>query len=251
MTNPAGIFQTSYKKPPIIEAVIATHFSAPLEQKWIETFVRKRKTRFPSSEEIIEMSTSYNAQTHKTASNTKKIGHKFTNVDHSSIIVIKPDQLAISHLAPYTDWDKLYSEARDHWNVLAKIIKLKTLSCVSTRYINRIDIPVDINGGVDMHRYFNAGLSLPPIAQTMALDEFQFNCSLLHASRQYRYILQISSTPSPLIDHVSFILDIDVATIGALIINEDTAWDLIGSLREHKNDLFESCITPETRELFQ
>lgn len=243
--------QPSYKKPPIIEAVIATHFSVPLEQKWIDTFSRKRKARFPKSEELIEMSTSYNATTHQTASNSKKIGYKLTSIDYSSVITITPDQLAISHLTPYTDWDRLYSEARDHWNVLAKIIKHKTLRCVSTRYINRIDIPVDINGGVDMQRYFNAGLSLPPTLQTMALQEFQFTCSLLDASEQFKYILQFSSTPSPLIDHVSFIIDIDVATIGALIVNEDTAWDLIGSLRKHKNDLFESCITPETRELFQ
>ncbi len=251
MTTPAGIPQPSYKKPPLIEAVIATHFSVPLELKWIEAFTRKRKTGFPNSEDLIEMSASFNAQTHQTASNMKKVGRKLTSVDNTNVITIRPDQLAISHLAPYTDWDRLYSEARDHWNVLAKIIKHKTLSCVSTRYINRIDIPVDKNGSVDIHKYFNAGLSLPPNAQTMALQEFQFNCSLLHASGQYKYILQFSSTPSPLIDHVSFIIDIDVATIGSVIVNEDTVWDLIGSLRKHKNDLFESCITPETRELFQ
>lgn len=251
MTTPAGIPQPSYKKPPVLEAVIATHFSVPLEQKWIEAFSRKHKARFPKSEELIEMSASYNATTHQTASNTKKIGYKLTAIDHSSVITIKPDQLAISHLAPYTDWDRLYGEARDHWNVLAKIIKCKTLSSVSTRYVNRIDIPVDINGSVDIHEYFNAGLSLPSSVQTMALQDFQFTCSLLHASGQYRYLLQFSSTPSPLIDHVSFIIDIDVATIGSVIVNEDTVWDLIGSLRKHKNDLFESCITAETRELFR
>jgi len=227
------------------------HFTVHLEQKWIESFSRKRKMRYPHSEEIIEMSSSYNALTKQTVANTKIIGRKLTSIDHSSVISIMPGQLAISHLAPYTDWDRLYSEAHDHWNVLAKSMKCKTLSCVSTRYINRIDIPVDINGGVDIHKYFDAGLSLPPITQTMALQEFQFNCSLLDATGQYKYILQFSSTPSPLIDHVSFIIDIDVATIGPAIINEDKAWDLIGSLRKQKNDLFESCIKPETRELFK
>jgi uncharacterized protein (TIGR04255 family) len=94
-------------------------------------------------------------------------------------------------------------------------------------------------------------LSLPPYVQAMALQTFHVNCSLLHASEQYKYVLQFSSTPSPLIDHVSFTIDIDVATTGPVLVNEDKMWDLIGSLRKHKNDLFESCITPETRELFQ
>jgi uncharacterized protein (TIGR04255 family) len=251
MTTPVGIPQPSYKKPPIIEAVIAMHFSVPLELKWIEAFTRKRKTRFPNSEDLIEMSASFNAQTHQTASNMKKVGHKLTSVDNTNVITIRPDQLAISHLAPYTDWDRLYSEARGHWNVLAKIAKHKTLSCVSTRYINRIDIPVGINGRVDLHMFFNAGLSLPTYVQEMALQTFHVNCSLLHASEQYKYVLQLASTPSPLIDHLSFTIDIDVMTTGSVPVNEDKMWSLIGSLRKHKNDLFESCITPETRKLFQ
>ena len=251
MTAPAGIPQPAYKKPPIIEAVIAMHFSAPLEMKWIDAFARKRKARFSSSEDLIKMSALFNAQTHQTASNMKKIGRKLISVDNTSVIIIMPDQLAISHLAPYTDWDMLCGEAREHWNVLAKIAKHKALSHVSTRYINRIDIPVDINGSVDLHKYFNAGLSLPPYVQAMALQTFHVNCSLLHASEQYKYVLQFSSTPSPLIDHVSFTIDIDVATTGPMLVNEDKMWDLIGSLRKHKNDLFESCITPETKELFQ
>lgn len=251
MTAPASIPQLSYKKPPIIEAVIAMHFSVPLEMKWIDAFAHKRKARFSRSEDMLEMSALFNAQTHQTASNMKKIGRKLISVDDTCVIVIMPTQFAISHLAPYTDWDVLCGEAREHWNVLAKIAKRKALSHVSTRYINRIDIPVDINGRVDLHKYFNAGLSLPPYVQEMALQTFHVNCSLLHASEQYKYILQLASTPSPLIDNVSFTIDIDVATTGSVPVNEDKIWSLIGSLRKHKNDLFESCITPETRKLFQ
>lgn len=251
MTTPAGIPQPAYKKPPIIEAVIAMHFSAPIEMKWIDAFARKRKARFSRSEDILEMSTLFNAQTHQTASNMTKIGCKLTSVDNTSVIIIIPTQLSISHLAPYTSWDMLYGEARQHWDVLAKIAKHKALSHVSARYINRIDIPVGINGRIDLHKFFNAGLSLPPYVQAMALQTFHVNCSLLHPSEQYKYVLQLASTPSPLIDHVSFTIDIDVMTTGSAPVNEDKMWSLIDFLRKHKNDLFESCITPETRKLFQ
>lgn len=251
MTTPEGIPEIPYKKPPIIEAVIAMHFSAPLEMKWIDAFARKRKARFSHSEDMLEMSASFDARTHQTASNMTKIGRKLASADNTSVIIIMPAQLAIIHLAPYTSWDMLYDEASEHWNVLSKIAKHKALSHVSTRYINRIDIPVNKNGRVDLHEYFNAGLSLPLYVQAMALQTFHVNCSLLHASEEYKYVLQLASTPSPLINHVSFTIDIDVMTTGSVPVHEDKMWSLISSLRKHKNDLFESCITPETRKLFQ
>jgi uncharacterized protein (TIGR04255 family) len=200
---------------------------------------------------MIQMSTSFDTHTERTASNMKKIGRKLHSSDGARAIIIMPAQFSVSQLAPYTDWDTLYGEAREHWNALAKIVKHRGLSHVSTRYINRIDIPIDMNGHVDLHKYFNVGLSLPPYAQAMALQTFHVNCSLLQASGKYRYVLQLASTPSPLIDHMSFTIDIEVATTGVVPSNEEKMWDLIGSLRQPKNDLFESCITPETRKLFQ
>jgi uncharacterized protein (TIGR04255 family) len=251
MTTPAAVLQPPYKKPPVIEAVIAIHFAVPLEQKSIDAFALKRQARFPRSEDILEMSASFDTKTTRTASTMKKVGRKLHSPDGARVIVITPAQLAVIQRAPYTDWDTLRGEAREHWKSLTKIVKRRDVSRVSARYINRIDIPVDINGHVDLHKYFNIGLSLPPYAQAMALQMFYVNCSLLHASGQYSYILNMASTPSPLIDHMSFTIDIDIVTTGVVPQNEEKMWDLIGSLRRPKNELFESCITPETRKLFQ
>jgi uncharacterized protein (TIGR04255 family) len=251
MNNPVSDPHPPYKKPPIVEAVIAVHFSAPLELKWIDAFALKRKARFSRSEDMVQISALFHPQTARTASNVEKIGRKLTHSDGTRVIVITTTQMGLVQLAPYTDWDTLCGEAREHWNVLAKIIKHRALSHVSTRYINRIDIPVEQNGSVDLNRYFNAGLSLPSYAQNLILESFHINCSLAHASEQYRYVLQLSSTPSPLIDHMSFTIDIDISSTGEVPVNEDKLWNFICSLRKYKNDLFESCITPETRKLFQ
>jgi uncharacterized protein (TIGR04255 family) len=251
MTTPAGVPEPPYKKPPIIEAVIAVHFAVPLEQKSIDAFALKRKARFPHSEDMVAVSASFDTQAKRTASSMKKIGRQLHSSDGGRAIIIMPTQLAVIQRAPYTDWDTLCGEAREHWKSLTKIVKRGDLNQVSARYINRIDIPVDTNDHVDLRKYFNIGLSLPPYAQAMALQMFHVNCSLLHASGQYKYTLNIASTPSPLIDYMSFTIDIDIATIGVVPQNEEKMWELIGSLRQHKNDLFESCITPETRKLFQ
>jgi uncharacterized protein (TIGR04255 family) len=85
----------------------------------------------------------------------------------------------------------------------------------------------------------------------MALQGFHINCSLQNQTDEYISIINLAATPSPLIDHLSFTIDIDVMTTGSVPPNREKMWDLIGTLRKRKNDLFEACITPDTRELFQ
>ena len=248
----ANDLQAPYKKPPIIEAVIALHFSRPVELKSIETFATRRKTRFPRNEELVQMSASFNPQTRQSASDVTGVGRKLISADGSRTIIVMPGQFAVSQSAPYTDWDILWAEAREEWNIFSKILRYRDLSHVSTRYINRIDIPVGRGNSVDLHRYFTIGLSLPPHVQSMQLQTFYVHSSLLDSSGKYVCQLQLASVPSsPLIDHISFTIDIDVATTEAVPANEENLWSLVGSLRKIKNDLFESCITPATRMLFK
>jgi uncharacterized protein (TIGR04255 family) len=170
------------------------------------------------------------------------------------LILIQPVQFGVIQQAPYSGWNSFYDEARTYWNDLKSIVSptpASRTSRVSTRSVNRIDIPVELDGQIDLSKYFRVGLSLPDYATTMALQNFVVNCSLLHANGQFINVLQFAAIPSPLIDHLSFTVDVDVATIGAVPRHEDRLWELIGCLRSYKNDLFESCITDDTRKLFQ
>ena len=237
-----------YNKPPIVEAVIAVHFSEPLHQREIDAFARKSKKSFPFSEELV----SWTFNLHKQyASKSEKIGYKLSSADRARLVIIQSLQFGVIQQAPYAGWDTFYGEARAHWDVLKKIITHRSIARVSTRYINRIDIAVGINGQIDLSKYFNVGLSLPNYVEKMALQNFYVNCSLLHPNTHFINILQFATVPSPLIDHLSFTIDIDIATLGAVPTHEVKLWELIDSLRTYKNDLFEACITDETRKLFQ
>ena len=239
---------TPYKKPPITEAVIALHLSDPIEMKWMDAFARKQKSDFPRMEELIQVTALFNP--HGTAETQQSVGKKLISRDNTKVVILMAKQIAISHLAPYTDWHNLYKTAHENWEVLRKIMKRGQVSQVSTRFINRIDIPIEPNGYVDLHKYFNIGLSLPSYAQSLNLQQFNMSCALLHPDG-LRFQLQVISAPPVLIDFMSFVIDIDLSTTEAVPSGEDKLWELIGSLRQHKNDLFKSCITPETRKLFQ
>jgi uncharacterized protein (TIGR04255 family) len=238
-----------YNKPPILEAIIAVHFSTPLTMKEIETFARKFKKSFPFNEDMVKIDVS--VQT-KQKTTTQKIGHRLSNTDRTKWLILQSLQFGVIQQAPYSGWDAFYKEAHEHWQALKKIIKHKAISRVSTRYINRIDIPAAAGTLIDLSKYFSVGLSLPQYAETMALQNFYLNCSLLHSNTQYTNILQFVTVPSPLIDHMSFTIDIDVVTTMNTVPQDDKGlWQLISSLRAYKDDLFEACITEETRKLFQ
>jgi uncharacterized protein (TIGR04255 family) len=241
----------SYNKPPIIEAVIAIHFAAPLAAKEIGAFSRKLKNAFPFSDDIVSIEHTFNVRTKEHVPNIRKLGYKLSSADRTRLLMIQSLQFGVIQQAPYSGWDKFSQEARTYWNVLTKIVGHKPISRISTRYINRVDIPVGAAGVVDLHKFFTLGLSLPQYAQDMSLQAFVINCSLINTIEKYTTVLQFSAVPSPLIDHLSFTIDIDVATIGVVEPRDNKLWELIGTLRKPKNELFEACITPETRKLFQ
>jgi hypothetical protein len=84
----------SYKSPPAIEAVISVHFEAPLEEKSIDAFVRRRKTEYPRSEDNVEISSSLDLSTRKAAASSRKVGRKLTSSDGGHVINFFYNQMA-------------------------------------------------------------------------------------------------------------------------------------------------------------
>lgn len=239
-----------YKKPPVIEAVLAIHFSEPVPIKLIDAFAIKRKAKFPRREDVIEVQFEATAKdAHKKGS--RNVGVKLHSADGSRIIIFRGDQFALIHLAPYTDWESLYNETREHWETLAKILKHKNISYFSTRYVNRVDVPLAGNAGVDLKTYFNIGITIPPTTKILRLEHVEMRTTLVAPDGTYRFLLQFATVPSPLIDHMSFTIDIDLISSGNHSKKDDEAWEFVKSLRKAKNDLFEACITDEARKLFQ
>lgn len=63
-------------------------------------------------------------------------------------------------------------------------------------------------------------------------------------------IVNAGTMPSPLIDHASLLLDIDLFKAKDLPRRDDEIWALLAVLRLQKNDLVEAFITSRARELF-
>jgi len=59
------------------------------------------------------------------------------------------------------------------------------------------------------------------------------------------------ATPAPLMAHQSLLLDIDLFAAGLNLHRDEELWDLVGKIRDHKNRIFESCVTDKAKALFQ
>ena len=240
-----------YKKPPIVEAIIAVHFTTPLAEKYIDRFAQRQKDQFPRSEQRLRVELHFDVATKQQRGRVDKDGYKLRSQNTAQLVIITPSQMGFVQLAPYTQWDELYKGARRQWDALKKVTDHIALSRVSTRFINRIDVPArSADKSIDLRKYFSAGLSLPTSLSSMALKAFNVSCSLVDEKNELMQVLKLAATPSPLIDFVSFLLDIDVYTTGPLPGREEDIWSLINTLQSRKNSLFESFITDDTRELF-
>lgn len=63
-------------------------------------------------------------------------------------------------------------------------------------------------------------------------------------------IINTGSVPSPLIDHISFVLDIDLVRNQNLPKSDEEVEACLAELRHMKNKIFESFVTDASRELF-
>ena len=249
--NQLSILKAPYSRPPIIEAVLALHFADPLTEKEIASFTRKLKKKFPWEEKLNHLTANIDIATGQASSFVANAGFKLDSPDRSQLVIIQPGVLAAIQRPPYTSWEALSGLAHEQWDALKKVRSFSRLAKVSTRFINRIDIPAVKDQVLDLPQYLAAGLSLPDFAQRKSLTNFYVNCALLDEDAKFTNVLQLAVTPSPLIDHLSFIIDIDISSNLPVPMRDDELWEFIGGLQDRKNQLFESCITDHTRALFR
>ena len=117
----------------------------------------------------------------------------------------------------------------------------------ATRYINRIDISIANLEKYGIDYYFNI---LPRFPGDRVSSQFFFKTVLDVPEISAKANFVFSSIPSPLLDHASFIVDIDLYRDHGIPSREPDLWELISGFRPLKNRLFEDSITDQTRDLF-
>lgn len=175
------------------------------------------------------------------------LGYRLIFGGNERIAQIRPDAFVFSQMPPYDRWESLRAAARELWTLYRDALKPTAITRVAVRYINRIDIPLDESGLIDLDDYFLAAPRIPP-GLPQSLNSFFVRMQIPLGSENA--ILAITLTEHQPIrpGFVSAILDLDTFIAGVEI-TEGEAWDKLEFLRNKKNEAFEAAITDRVREL--
>lgn len=238
-----------YKKPPIIEAVIDIGFKTPLNDNLINDYSKKLNKHYPDIRNLSDINVSVSVNDIQNPSTTTSAENKcrLSTSDQTQMLIISKSNYGFSQLAPYLGWDDFFNRFMRDWKVLKGLSGFREISRIGVRYINRIDLPM-MNQEVDYTNFLNIYPHLPESMDNVHAYSMQVMTTINEIgclSRTNSAIVE-----SPILGHVSFIIDNDLIRNKDLPQRDEDVFDLLSRMRSEKNRIFESYIKQPARELF-
>jgi uncharacterized protein (TIGR04255 family) len=239
-----------YSKAPITEALVDIRVALPGEITVAdlarvdigeEIGYSQRRNRFAIEGQIAigEQVGTATRQTH--------VGYDFLSGDERQIVQVRLDGFTFSRLAPYDRWETFRKEARRLWELYRAIVEPVSVTRVAVRYINRLDLPLPLEDFKDYLR------TVPEVSSDLpqGLSGLLMQLAIPQEDLGAVLLLNEALLPSPDPDTVSILLDIDLFRELETSIDEEELWRILDQFRVRKNDVFEACITEQTRELIR
>jgi uncharacterized protein (TIGR04255 family) len=238
-----------YGNAPIVEAILEARIATPMPISLdLLSKVVNDSARFPKRVELMTASGQMIVGPTVSASATsQRMGYQFFSSDHKYVVHSKLDGLAVSRLAPYTDWEDVFGEFRNHWQRYLELVEPDVLIQLAVRYVNRFDLPGE---RVELHDYFR---TYPEVSKDIPYDVSGFLNQLQFPMPDINghATLTQARVPPPRDDVISILVDIAILRN----VNEPAKnFDIdrtMNILRNKKNALFEACMKKQARDLIR
>lgn len=242
----------TYSHAPITEAVIELRMHSEVDRKEQETVVRRLKKNYPHEEQIVAVTANVNALPTGGAVTVgeQPQGFRLTSNDQTDVVIISPLGVVSARLAPYPGWDAFCNQAVAVWKVWKRSTEHRSVARVGVRYVNRIDIPRGGRERIRLEDYLTFYPQAPEIG-ALPMDSYLVQITLPTHNPLWTASITSTGMPSPLLEHMSLLLDIDVFRTQEIPIKDEDLWAVIGEARDIKNTIFQRCITPQSEELFK
>jgi uncharacterized protein (TIGR04255 family) len=238
----------SYGRPPITEAVIDFRVNGSAKMEDLERLSQKLHSRYPTKQGIQDVEIQVGAQN---AVDMTPAGYRLASLDQADVCVLNIGGITTSRLAPYLGWESLEHSMLANWKAWRKIAGLTLPSRIGVRFINRIDVPVDLVDKVPITDYIRLHIEFPNVSDAPWIG---FSTQLSTASMRPHWNVNLGAglvSPPPLLGYISLLLDIDVWRSEEIPTAAKDQEALLTEARELKNELFEQFVTDNSRELFQ
>lgn len=245
-----GATARQYSRAPISEAVIDLRVEPAegTDLSTLEPIGPLYAPRYPTKKRLsVVMSKLQVGQEVSASSTSKEIGFRFESADGKQIVQAQVEGFTLSRLMPYESWEPFRDEARHLWEMYRDVVHPRKVSRAALRYINRLDIPAPLH---DLRDFLRVVPDLPPeLPQTVS--GFFLHLTIPHEDLKSTLLLTQTFIDPPAPSVISVILDIDLSRTEDLPASEAGLWALLEELRVRKNEIFEACITDQTREMIR
>ncbi len=155
-------------RPPIVEAVV--QINGQVQRPWEEEALVREVTRefpeFTQRQALTAFAMTFNFPVGPKPPEAQSGGGletgfnglRLTTADGKWIAQITRDFVALSRLAPFERWEEFRDRAMRLWEFHAAVGGVEQVVRVASRFINRVDVPVD---GLDVGAYFRGFAPAP------------------------------------------------------------------------------------------
>lgn len=237
-----------YSKPPLIEAVLELRFGEDVSDKELTRAKDRLQRAFPAVEELKTFQAKLEA--YGAVKDLGLAGFKLTARNGADVILMQRNTLATSRLPPYLGWERFTAQAKENYELFEKVVGFKRIGRIGARFINRIDVPERLLADRHVGDLLNIKIELPK-GTASARAGFSLATNFRHAGSGLNVLAQVAIGDPVLIDHASVFVDLDCSIEENFPGNMEQLWKLVATMRDPKDEIFESFITPEVRELFK
>lgn len=241
----------TYNNAPIQEAVFDVRVKR-VENISIEYYESLKETallEYPNTKKKLEVSGKFKFEKNEFITQQGapiEIGVIFTNGNGNRKIQFRKDGYTFNQLRPYSNWEDFSEEAFKYWNIYKEEIKPSSIKRIASRFINKIDLPLKDN--LNLEKYFK-NIPKQPSVFKQGFDSLFLRMQGPCNTDGFTASINCNFN-KPENDKLPFILDIDVFGLRDYPIDQKLKTEFL-TIRNIKNNIFESFITDKTRNLFK
>lgn len=171
--------------------------------------------------------------------------------DGKQLTQFRRNGYSFNRLAPYEGMDTYLPEIQRTWENYRSLVKPLRIRKIGLRTINRIQIPLNVDGNVDLEHYLRSGPQIPSIEGRELTFTGFLNQHRIADTGSGQHANIILATKEAKDEQLTILLDIDAYDPRP---RESLDWvdvvGVVGLLRSLKNDLFRGMVTEECLKLF-
>lgn len=240
----AQVFPTA----PIVEAVFAIQPRDAFQDQELTEAAELLAPYYPKRTAMPFAEFSYDAEAATIDVNPVRQTYRLESDDPSELVLVRPDGLFVSKLAPYRSWDDLFNRFKRDFVAVESVFRDKGIGRIACRYINRIDVPFE--GSIARNEdYLSVYIHLPESIE--ATGPFQLRFELPVPEINSLAVVQSGLMPPAVEGQASFALDIDLSRSFDVDLDFSDALEEFSKFRDPKNQLYRKFLTPKALDQFQ